>query len=654
MPAHNADNESAAVAVPVPLAVLVPSSSTTEEETDLSYIVDMELKHTKFLVSSWTHCNVVLTTQTLEVLENDKLHFACSTTHCTTRVLSALDAKRQFPLELLEHGKTKAVLNAPSASARDALLGRLDAAANGISWPSTSDAWTNFISVAHRINETKTTYASRLPKCNVSVALVQRHFRDMIDVYNVTGSFTTIDDVYSYFLDHERQYVADGAPTFAKTVHQLHPISYAEGAKPNEPVRPLSDLVTVCAHRSCQAPLPVHVSFEMHILQLPTVTCPTCSRPLFYETYKIAAFLDLYPSILAQFPTIINAGATAVLFDPPEMPENGRYESFYTAFLTTLTSCKNTAAQSQVLTALRRASKTLLQAPIGAYTIDLVQGMFRQLDFVNKMVPHTEYWMHPDVIEASIVRYEQFMYLMGKREADSLGHYPVLVPTSDIDLVWHAHQTTGRPYRDYSRSVNKAKCVIDHDDTIPGGDLATGYADTFVLWSQTFGEAYSSFPPSYEAWTSKVQDPISRLVLRKKWAKHGSVPAKDSRFFGVNEAYAVRAFPYATVVAEANAVRPESGVTEPIPIYVTVIGTPVMDGRVRMPYSRQTLLMFDGGLPFYYLPYVYNGGCAGSGYFGASGGCGATGDTSAAANGAVSGLGGCGGGGCGGGGCGGG
>ncbi|KDO26755.1 hypothetical protein SPRG_08057, partial [Saprolegnia parasitica CBS 223.65] len=105
-----------------------------------------------------------------------------------------------------------------------------------------------------------------------------------------------------------------------------------------------------------------------------------------------------------------------------------------------------------------------------------------------------------------------------------------MVPTSDIDLVWHAHQTTGRPYRDYSRSVSKAKCVIDHDDTIPGGDLAKGYADTFVLWSQTFGEAYSSFPPSYEAWVAG-----KGAFSRKTWAKHGNVPAKDSRFFGVNE-----------------------------------------------------------------------------------------------------------------------
>ncbi|OQR80476.1 hypothetical protein THRCLA_23478, partial [Thraustotheca clavata] len=88
--------------------------------------------------------------------------------------------------------------------------------------------------------------------------------------------------------------------------------------------------------------------------------------------------------------------------------------------------------------------------------------------------------------------------------------------------------------------------------------------------------------------------------------------------------YPVDAIPYAVAVTEANANKPENAKGE-YPVYVTVIGTPVMDGRVRQPYSRNTILMYEGGLPYYYMPHIYAGGCGGFGYFGVVGGCGVTG-----------------------------
>ncbi|KDO18244.1 hypothetical protein SPRG_16328 [Saprolegnia parasitica CBS 223.65] len=612
----------------------------------------MEVKESKLFLATWTTRQIALTTQTLEVLDGNKLKFACNTTNCTTRVLPAIDAKRAFPFELLEHGKPKAVFNAPTATARDDLLRRIEAAAAGVAWESPSNHWDNFLSVARRINEAK---HANVPKSNVSVALVQRHFQDMIDIYNVTGSFTNIDDLYAYFLDQEREYVKGEARAgnFAQTVHQLHPICYAEGKKQRPLCSAIGDIITHCAHRNCRAPLPLRMSFGLHILQQPGM-CPGCSRPLYYETYKILDFLEATPSVLTKYSTLTGTGT--MVFTPPEIPDDGRFGTFFDLLIDMLLRCEDgTMYASRVLRMqVKGMARKTLRLPIGAFTVDLVQGMFRQLDFINKMVPHTEYWMHPEVLTASICRYEQFMYLMGKIETDAVGvMVTMLVPTSDIDLVWHAHQTTGRPYRDYSRSVNKNKMIIDHDDTIPGGDLAKGYADTFVLWSQTYHEAYSSFPPSYEAWiASSSPDPITRHVLRKKWAKHGNVPSKNNRFYGVNETCVVEALPYATAVVEANAVKPES-VLEAVPIYITVIGTPVMDGRVRMPYSAQSMMMFDGGLPYYYMPFMFAGGCGGYGYYGVGGGCGVIGSGCAGIGGGCGGIGGgCGGGdggGCGGG-----
>ncbi|EQC31598.1 hypothetical protein SDRG_10768 [Saprolegnia diclina VS20] len=109
--------------------------------------------------------------------------------------------------------------------------------------------------------------------------------------------------------------------------------------------------------------------------------------------------------------------------------------------------------------------------------------------------------------------------------------------------------------------------------------------------------------------------------------------------------------PYAVAVNDANATKPEADA--PLPVYVTVIGTPVMDGRVRQPYSRHTVLMYDAGLPYYYMPYMYVGGCGGFGYYGVGGGCGISGAAYGADGGCgtFAGDGGCASGGCGVGGC---
>ncbi|OQS03380.1 hypothetical protein THRCLA_04321 [Thraustotheca clavata] len=47
-----------------------------------------------------------------------------------------------------------------------------------------------------------------------------------------------------------------------------------------------------------------------------------------------------------------------------------------------------------------------------------------------------------------------------------------------------------------------------------------------------FGEAYSSFPPSYEAWVKgKSDDPFTRMYCRKQWSKYGKVSSKDNRYY---------------------------------------------------------------------------------------------------------------------------
>ncbi|EQC38992.1 hypothetical protein SDRG_03945 [Saprolegnia diclina VS20] len=404
-----------AIAVPVPLATLVRSSfaeSPDNTQHDASYVVDVDVKETKWLLASWTSRQIVLTAKALEVFDGDKLQWACNTTACTTRILDALDTTRRFPFELCEHGKTRAVINVPTASARDELLECLYAASSGVAWPSRVDDWTRFLSVARRIKESRPK-GPAVPKCNVSIDLVQRHLEGIIDVYTVTGSFTDIVDVYSYFLEQERLYVAGGATNFAHTVHRLHPVDLY--ASKNEPsLTPLADVVSTCAH--CNASLPPAISFQMHILLQP-VMCPACDGPLLYETYKVLAFLAAYPGVLARFPGVTATRYGARLHTPPGVPRDGHFATFFAALLDMVLSCEHSVelGAPSLRTSLCKLANTIDQQAVGAYSIDLVQAMFRQLDYINKMVPHTEYWKHPEVVAAAIVRYEQFMYLLGKR-----------------------------------------------------------------------------------------------------------------------------------------------------------------------------------------------------------------------------------------------
>ncbi|CAK4146995.1 unnamed protein product [Aphanomyces euteiches] len=70
-------------------------------------------------------------------------------------------------------------------------------------------------------------------------------------------------------------------------------------------------------------------------------------------------------------------------------------------------------------------------------------------------------------------------------------------------------------------------------------------------------------------------------------------PSRDCRFYGVDEPFPIQALPYAAAVVPDKLAVDVS--QKPFPnnlsVYLTVIGTPVTDGRVRLQYSRQSYIM---------------------------------------------------------------
>jgi hypothetical protein len=230
---------------------------------------------------------------------------------------------------------------------------------------------------------------------------------------------------------------------------------------------------------------------------------------------------------------------------------------------------------------------------ISCFSMDLVKGMFRQLDFINKICGNYEYWTNSNVILSSIERYQKFLSLM------KLHSTKMLVPTLDIDLVWHTHQTFNpTEYRNYTKRV--VGKVVDHDDTVSHEDLTKAYARTFIFWSKAFNESYSAHAPDRTAWqknhaASSILMPPYGLYRLYVWKKHSSVDKHVSNI------------PEATLVPTTES--------------LSVIGTPVHEKKAQAQNSNSNnnvsscaIVVAGGGC---------GGGCATSGC--AASGCGGTG-----------------------------
>jgi hypothetical protein len=64
------------------------------------------------------------------------------------------------------------------------------------------------------------------------------------------------------------------------------------------------------------------------------------------------------------------------------------------------------------------------------------------------------------------------------------------VPTLDIDLCWHTHQLSPRPYREWC--VENLGRGINHDDTIGKSNLKDGLRFTSISWLEAYKEPYTT------------------------------------------------------------------------------------------------------------------------------------------------------------------
>ncbi|KFZ15524.1 hypothetical protein V502_05570 [Pseudogymnoascus sp. VKM F-4520 (FW-2644)] len=114
----------------------------------------------------------------------------------------------------------------------------------------------------------------------------------------------------------------------------------------------------------------------------------------------------------------------------------------------------------------------------------LVEAVQRQASFVNKM--EKQLWIRSPAVEGTlhraIDRYSKFLKLFKL--------YPkmMLVPTLDIDLVWHTHQCS--PSRYDVGMLKMAGRLINHDDKIGEVILNPGFTRTKNLFRIRFAQEY--------------------------------------------------------------------------------------------------------------------------------------------------------------------
>ncbi|CAF1127650.1 unnamed protein product [Rotaria sp. Silwood1] len=118
-------------------------------------------------------------------------------------------------------------------------------------------------------------------------------------------------------------------------------------------------------------------------------------------------------------------------------------------------------------------------------SIDLRKAVIRQRDFLEKFQRHYLYSydlkkMDRSQFEHLVQSYVSFMKLAQKNQ--------MLVPTFDIDLIWHTHMRYPSQYQ----TVSTALCgfVLDHDDAIESNILQNAYQKTAEKWEKTYKSEY--------------------------------------------------------------------------------------------------------------------------------------------------------------------
>jgi Glycine-rich domain-containing protein-like len=133
----------------------------------------------------------------------------------------------------------------------------------------------------------------------------------------------------------------------------------------------------------------------------------------------------------------------------------------------------------------RQTSIDVTHPLIGKF--DVLGSMKRQATFLWQV--SGERYTDDDFLEEGVANYAKFLHLRPKAMQQNI----ILVPTIQIDLMWHTHMLTSMECynRDCIRIMNS---ILYHDDTYTdrseGSVLDVAYTATKTLWKSVYGTEY--------------------------------------------------------------------------------------------------------------------------------------------------------------------
>jgi hypothetical protein len=314
---------------------------------------------------------------------------------------------------------------------------------------------------------------------------VQEHLQHMKQTFDYVQHMSSLD-LYIYLRALEEAYVLDHKNThnFCSLVHKMNPVKFNEdwfGEKHNKFKWTITSVLK-CFH--CENPMHDQQAYDVHILGQASV-CVTCGQPITFEMIAVRTTQLKYNlernSVLGPDVMAINV----------EFPIQVDFVDTWQEFAVLLKRDAGVFYKKQhrdvIYEMVRRFHDN-----ISSVGLDLVKGMYRQLDFVYKVCSNFAYWMDVDILGQAIHRYNLFMHL-------NCDHEKTLYPTTDIAIVWHAHMINlSQTYlKDTQRLCGRQ---IDHDDTLDGEDPHKAYARTFIWWNEKYSSPYSAARPDFWQW----------------------------------------------------------------------------------------------------------------------------------------------------------
>jgi len=322
---------------------------------------------------------------------------------------------------------------------------------------------------------------------NVTGAYVNEYINELVSIYS---SEETDEQYYNLFDDLEYQYTTNRVDNFCHTVHKLSTKEYGKD-KEMYPIRNFFKCY-------CGKEIPPHNRYNLHINSIDYVC--KCNRKITLEQININLFKFKNPIL-----------------------KIGGYEFKLEINLSTWSDlCNSIIMQLKERRIDIRYVKSLLKSMIKNFvlsssSIDLIKAMYKQLEFCKKI---RNFKLN---IKSSIDKYNKFMFLIKYSNK-------MLVPTIEIDIIWHSHIKQYDKYVQYCENIcNK---IIHHNDKIDKNNLKTAFAYTCIKWSKMYNETYSQNKPKYGDYAPGLNYYSPYRLY--KWYKYSRLSLIDTNMSDLN------------------------------------------------------------------------------------------------------------------------